>query len=1664
MKKRVISLLLALVLALGLLPTTAWAAGTISDYFSDMPITAETEPGSPYSAKKWTVSMKDGGEVLKSASGMSSSSSTLQLTMKDTVNLSFEYKVSTEERWDKLTISNGETKLVDGVSGLTDWIRLEINAEQGDVISIVYKKDSSGDKNDDCVYLRNFTCGTPIVVTFHANGGTGDDYTQNIYGGKGTLTANRFTTPNKVFAGWATSAGGAVVYADGAEITAKNNIDLYAVWGDAYTVTFDYNDDKTGNATVGVARDTAIDTKIPADPTKKGYTFEGWFNGGEKLTAETTITSDVTYTAKWTPITYTIELNAGGGVGEKVTLNAAYDQKITLQDNPFIRDGYDFVGWGSYSGATSASTANQATVKNLTDKDGTTVKLYAVWKGKSVAVTVDPNYEGAATTSRNGAVGSNYNYIFKKDGGPQRSELESPVRTGYIFDGWFDAAEGGNEITNQYKFTAEDAGKGVTLYAHWTKGITVHFDGNGYKSPIADKTVKPDKVFSNLPSLSSHSYPANKTLDGWYIKNNDGSFGDAVTKDIDFSSLDEVTLIAKWRDYQYIIKFNIKYADKSSVNGTMADQPASFGKDVKLSKCTFTREGYDFAGWATSSYGSTVAYNDEATLRRVWDDGDDWDDGSEDNESYPLYAVWKANISKAAIDAMNEVIPSDNIIRAETTLPTSDAGYTIAYTSDSALIQDNKISLPASGTAEITVTATITDTKTSKTYTKEYALTLYSADVAATEAELNNAVSKLTGNFTPVYGTDTNAITAVEKKLLDAGCEGITVSVKEAVADSSNYSGIDQDGTIHYYFNPNMRGSGGNFYTTFVLSKNGVSVEKEWYTSIDWDKAKALKTLENAVETLTVQDKATSDMKLPKRPVKEGASSIDYDYGTGLNTWATITWSSSDTNVLTIGNAPYYPYYSPYPVTLKNVSEDTTVVLTATVTCNNVDGVAVTRTFDCTVPGGTSTGVDYQAKLDNALSDPGLRDFVTGKKLTEENGVYTTSNDIQFPTTRNLKIDGKYMPVVITSSDPGVIEAPTTPNSARVWVYRPLPDESAKTVTLTMKILDRPNGPQPGDDLSAMRVLASKEIKVTVQPLTQDEIDAEVALMELVKVNYWNGIRNANTDQNNVTTNLHAFQECYLGTDRQLTWVYDRNDLKNHGIVPVPLDNWYDQQIWRLFRSSNADVVAHENLLVTRQGDSKAVTITSYLSSETLGKYAEKYPQNADFQKLYKQPVTVDLVVTGTQYAQGNNEGRVQAAKRALAVRPTVTVSFSLSGRGMGFTESNLEYAEGSTVYDVFSDLLAEHGYTCKRRGSYIAAITSNSGVTLEEFDEGKNSGWMYRVNGELVGRYMSAQGLKDGDRIELYFTSDWTSEPGAEGWQKPGKIETIVNADGSVTKIETKSDGTTVETTTKPDGSTTVAETKPDGSVSTVEKRADGTEIKTAQPVSGEITASVSVPKSVGSTRVDIPVSKPSGSMVAVIVHPDGTEEIVRGSVVTETGVALRAEGDVRLKIIDNAKRFNDMADHWAKDAVEFASSRELFNGVGNDAFGPDLSMTRGMVSTVLARLAGADTAGGETWYAKGTVWAVENGISDGTNPEQPVTREQLAAMLYRYAGSPAVSGELGFDDANSISAWARDAVRWCVDNGILNGVGGNRMTPQDLARRGQVAAMLMRFLQATV
>ena len=244
-----------------------------------------------------------------------------------------------------------------------------------------------------------------------------------------------------------------------------------------------------------------------------------------------------------------------------------------------------------------------------------------------------------------------------------------------------------------YKFTAVDAENGFHLYAHWTKGITVHFDGNGYKNTLKDKTVTPDKVFSSLPSLSSYYYPANKALDGWYIKNADGSFGEAVTKDTVFSG-DEVTLIAKWRDYQYIIKYNVKYSDKNTTTGTMADQTAPFGQNVQLTPCGYSREGYTFAGWAESSYGSTVKYADGATINRPFEEGDGWDEGSEDGETYNLYAVWTESKSPEQSEAEAKLEAAEKAIGGT---------YNVTYGKDTNALTMLRAKLEAAGITDVTV-------------------------------------------------------------------------------------------------------------------------------------------------------------------------------------------------------------------------------------------------------------------------------------------------------------------------------------------------------------------------------------------------------------------------------------------------------------------------------------------------------------------------------------------------------------------------------------------------------------------------------------------------------------------------------------------------------------------------------------------------------------------------------------------------------------------------------------------------------------------------------------------------------------------------------------------------------------------------------------------------
>lgn len=277
-------------------------------------------------------------------------------------------------------------------------------------------------------------------------------------------------------------------------------------------------------------------------------------------------------------------------------------------------------------------------------------------------------------------------------------------------------------------------------------------------------------------------------------------------------------------------------------------------------------------------------------------------------------------------------------------------------------------------------------------------------------------------------------------------------------------------------------------------------------------------------------------------------------------------------------------------------------------------------------------------------------------------------------------------------------------------------------------------------------------------------------------------------------------------------------------------------------------------------------------------------------------------------------------------------------------------------------------------------------------------------------------------------------SRPGGEDIKDPSVPlgETVENEDGSVTVTATDDKGVKTEVTTAKDGG---------------------------------VTARVTLPEDVKRTTVTIPAKDVPAGTVAVIVGEDGTEKIVKKSVVTEDGVAVEVTASVSLKLVDKSVKFDDVKDgSWMDTAVAYVSSRGLFQGMGGGAFAPSAPMTRGMLVTVLARLDGAATEGGETWYEKGVNWAVENSISNGQNPKENITREELAIMLYKYAGKPETKGSLeGFADAGEVRSFASVPLRWAVEQGIIKGEDG-RLNPQEPASRAEVAAMLERFVKAIV
>ncbi len=217
------------------------------------------------------------------------------------------------------------------------------------------------------------------------------------------------------------------------------------------------------------------------------------------------------------------------------------------------------------------------------------------------------------------------------------------------------------------------------------------------------------------------------------------------------------------------------------------------------------------------------------------------------------------------------------------------------------------------------------------------------------------------------------------------------------------------------------------------------------------------------------------------------------------------------------------------------------------------------------------------------------------------------------------------------------------------------------------------------------------------------------------------------------------------------------------------------------------------------------------------------------------------------------------------------------------------------------------------------------------------------------------------------------------------------------------------------------------------------------------------------GGISIAFPFSGGSHTTVAKLLYADGTYGIIPKSIVGDDMISIHLSGPSSLLIEDNTQLFDDISlDYWAAADIGFVSSHGLFLGVAPGIFDATDSMSRSMIWTVLARMEGVDTEGGTTWYSKGRDWAIANDISNGSDPSSAISRESLVTMLWRTAGSPMPAADISssFNDSDQVSVYAKDAMNWAIEAGIINGKSADIIDPLGGAIRAEVAAIIRRFM----
>mgnify|MGYP004561200819 CR=1 FL=1 len=586
---------------------------------------------------------------------------------------------------------------------------------------------------------------------------------------------------------------------------------------------------------------------------------------------------------------------------------------------------------------------------------------------------------------------------------------------------------------------------------------------------------------------------------------------------------------------------------------------------------------------------------------------------------------------------------------------------------------------------------------------------------------------------------------------------------------------------------------------------------------------------------------------------------------------------------------------------------------------------------------------------------------------------------------------------------------------------------------------------------------ASVSVTVARQPVEVPKADATVFTYDGEKKTYTIAANDNYTVANAEQTNAGTYTVSVTLKDTEnFVWNDKTDAAKGYTFVIAPA------KVTVTIKDKSAYVGSKTAPDLSNPEKDKDYTISGLIGEDTLtGSVKLKYnPATPDLTKVSDM---TQIVNNGSTLANSNYDVTYVDGKLTITYRPSSGGSSSGSSTVKTETTKN---DDGSTTTT-----------ETKKDGTVIETTTGKDGSVTKTETKTET-----KPDGTKVETKNETETNKDGSKVE----SETRTETKKDGTVTESKTETITSKDGtkSETKSETKTDkngvtsGTETTKTTTANGSTgmtvttiengeskTAAEAKVSSkAVEDAKKNGEAVkapvEVEATRNSSTAPTVSIELPKGAGETKVEIPVSNANSGTVAVLVHPDGTEEVVKNSLPTENGIQLTVNGGGTVKIVDNSKDFSDTQNHWAKDAIDFVSARGLVNGMNETTYAPDSSTTRAQLWTILARQNDADLTGGNTWFENAQNWAKAKGISDGANPNAAINRAQMVTMLWRAMGQPAPATAATFTDVSTDSYYAQ-AVAWAVENGITAGVGGGRFDPTATCTRAQIAAFLARSMK---